>query len=640
MADQAGAKKSVRLATACTECQRRKQKASTRPCSREWPCNHCHARRIAHLCKFDPKKVLKASKPVSNDLRTPDTPSRNNADPEPDSLSSNSVSTIAVGDGFRRLGYLRDDENLLGEGAEQYRSAAISPNHHGSISSEMEKAIRSIPPKPYTDMLVQHFLSDMNEQYYCLYPPTFSHDYSTWWMGKAKGQTLTPEFTCLLLHVCACTVLYLDPEARQKLESELGESCQSLAEQYHHTAKQLSSTIAPGKGGLVQVQQLFLNAVWYKTEALFVGSWHALGAAIHEAQESSSKAKVSEFEREMRRRIWCILYTWDWQMSLFLSRPFIINSNYCSFELPSIRLETSDSGADVPSPITHIVLECQLGQTISTIPGVMGGIITPIQAISVQQEIEKWFDSFPPPYRLMDPDTHWDNSHYYVTMQRHQLHAIGYVVMLMPLKPCLTKDVDHGKPSIEKSLRPTAVDCALKLMESARQLLAHMLPANAKFHFAPFLIFDTAAFLCSAVIHDSSRSLPQRDKVVEAIGLALNALEQISHSTKTGAICYAVLTRLASSTPLSPEEKVSVSSISPEGSLDGPPTPATQPGLNTLAGDAYASPSSNFNLSFPLGLTPSEITGLSDIPNIDLGELGQIWDWDNLDLGFSNPAII
>ncbi|PWY89724.1 hypothetical protein BO70DRAFT_368421 [Aspergillus heteromorphus CBS 117.55] len=647
-------KKSVRLATACTECQRRKQKASTdiQRCAvgNGHAINHCQGRRIAHLCKFTPKKVLKAAKPVSNDprsdnckrppsdsllipFRTPNTPARNNADSSPDSLSSNSVSAIASGDGFRMLGYLPDNENVLQGGTDQYQSAAISPLPRGNLSPELEKAIRTIPPKPYTDILVQLFLSDMNDQYYCLYPPTFSLDYSTWWVGKASGETLTPEFTCLLLHVCACGALYLDPEARQKLESELGESSQNLAEQYHHTAKQLSNTIAPGKGGLIQVQQLFINAVWYKTEALFIESWHALGAAIHEAQElgmhrSSSKAKVSEFEGEMRRRLWCTLYTWDWQMSLLLSRPFVINSNYCSFELPNVRLET---GADAPSPITHITLQCQLGQTISTIPGVMGGILNPTQAVSIQQETERWFDSFPPPYRLIDPDTRWDQSHPYVTMQRHQVHAIGWMVMLLPLKQCLTKDLDQDKPSIEKSLRPNA---------------SHMLPANTKFHSAPFLMFDTAAFLCSAIIHDSSRTLPQRDKVVEAIGLVLKALAQISQNTKTGAICSAVLTKLASSTPLSPEEKALMFAKSPEVSLEEPRTPpAIRPGLDALCGDdAYLgtslSTSNNFGdtmeMSLSLGLNPADsmggYMGLSDIPNMDLGVLGQIWDWDNLDL--------
>lgn len=66
--------KSGRSSTSCLECQRRKQKvgflargsqcrARLTPiinhlqCSREWPCNHCQARKVPHLCQFVAKKV-------------------------------------------------------------------------------------------------------------------------------------------------------------------------------------------------------------------------------------------------------------------------------------------------------------------------------------------------------------------------------------------------------------------------------------------------------------------------------------------------------------------------------------------------------------------------------------------------------
>lgn len=137
----------------------------------------------------------------------------------------------------------------------------------------------------WLDILVDHFLDNTNYQYYALYPPSFMQDYNAWWSGRATGWQPTPEFTCLLLRLCACSVSSLDEELRQKLESELGQPADSLSTLYHNTAKQLSNTIGPGKGGLMQVQQLFLTAQWFKTEAFFVESWHALGAAIHEAQE-------------------------------------------------------------------------------------------------------------------------------------------------------------------------------------------------------------------------------------------------------------------------------------------------------------------------------------------------------------------
>jgi hypothetical protein len=166
----------------------------------------------------------------------------------------------------------------------------------------MESALSAIPPKPYTgrrasavvihhlltsfiDILVQNFLIDTNYQYYLIYPPTFSQEYSLWWADRASGRKLKPEFTCLLLRVCALSTQFLSVETRGKLELELGESAQRLTERYHHAAQQLSINIRPGKGGLTQVQQLMLAASWLKSEAMFTESWHALGSAIHEAQE-------------------------------------------------------------------------------------------------------------------------------------------------------------------------------------------------------------------------------------------------------------------------------------------------------------------------------------------------------------------
>lgn len=37
-------------------------------CSREWPCNHCQARKVPHLCQFAPKKV---TTPEDDSFATP-----------------------------------------------------------------------------------------------------------------------------------------------------------------------------------------------------------------------------------------------------------------------------------------------------------------------------------------------------------------------------------------------------------------------------------------------------------------------------------------------------------------------------------------------------------------------------------------
>ena len=137
----------------------------------------------------------------------------------------------------------------------------------------------------WLDSLVQNYLYSLNYRYYPIYPPTFLDDYSQWWNDRIAGRQLSPEFTCLLLRVCACSSQSLTTTMQQHLEFELAESAQNLTERFHRAAEKLSSSFSPGQGGLAQVQQLFLTATWYKSEGLIVEGWHALSASIKVAQE-------------------------------------------------------------------------------------------------------------------------------------------------------------------------------------------------------------------------------------------------------------------------------------------------------------------------------------------------------------------
>lgn len=248
--------------------------------------------------------------------------------------TSEDLQELGTKDELRVLGHLPDDQNLLlGKPSKASFHCMLSSTkvtdrvikNNGfstkqpldSMTPEVKDVLKLLPPKPYTDILVQRYLEVTNFTYYCLYPPLFSDEYASWWADRAGGRPLALEFTCLLARVCACSAQYLDRDSQERLESELGDPVQTLSENLHNSAKKLGITIPPGRGGLAQVQQLFLTAAWYKSESLFVESWHSLASAIHEAQEQGmhkrlQKSNLSEFDMEMRKRMWCILYTWDW----------------------------------------------------------------------------------------------------------------------------------------------------------------------------------------------------------------------------------------------------------------------------------------------------------------------------------------
>lgn len=60
-----------------------------------------------------------------------------------------------------------------------------------------------------------------------------------------------------------------------------------------------------------------MKGAWLKSESKIVESWHTLGCTIREAQElgidrDENIEGLSEFDIEIRRRIWALLYIWDW----------------------------------------------------------------------------------------------------------------------------------------------------------------------------------------------------------------------------------------------------------------------------------------------------------------------------------------
>lgn len=160
------------------------------------------------------------------------------------------------------------------------------------VPEQVHQALRAVPPRPYTDSLIQGFFENVNYHYSILHQPSFMESYVEWWSQRRRPQQLlsmpTIAFTCLVLRMCANSAQFLPPSLLASLESELGDSAEGFGTRYQTAAQTLSNFVPPGEGGLVQVQQLFLGATWLKAEAEFVKSWHALAAAVREAQETGA----------------------------------------------------------------------------------------------------------------------------------------------------------------------------------------------------------------------------------------------------------------------------------------------------------------------------------------------------------------
>lgn len=165
-----------RATLSCIECRRRKQK-----CSREWPCNHCVARKVSHLCTFGNKGHLEDSKALK----------RRNEDVDIDSGIEADLP------GIEALGYL-DHHSYLNIASGVWLSHEIKPAPV-DVTEDLQKAVQVLPTRSIVDALVQNFVSVVNYNYNAIYAPTFLEAYTSWWADKAARRPLSPEYTCLLL---------------------------------------------------------------------------------------------------------------------------------------------------------------------------------------------------------------------------------------------------------------------------------------------------------------------------------------------------------------------------------------------------------------------------------------------------------
>ncbi|KAF1928491.1 uncharacterized protein M421DRAFT_420379 [Didymella exigua CBS 183.55] len=523
-----------------------------------------------------------------------------------------------------------------------------------------ERVLHAVPPRSITDAFVNHFLSVVNYRYSTIYAPTFTNQYVQWWADRAAGKRLSPEFTCLLLRVCAYSVQYLTSSLRKMIIFEMACDLQQLTDRFSEAAEQLSQSFTAANTCVERVQEQFLKGAWLKSEAKIVESWHVLGCTIREAQElgidrDANTKGLNEFEIEIRRRIWALLYIWDWQMGAWLGRPNLIDQKNLKFKLPTLRLDSSSSEPNLLSPFAHMALQASLGRRLNTVMGDAQSVeaLSANEIISIQARLDKFIDDLPSIFRLHDPDTSLDVDHPYLVFQRHQLHTVLHVTKLDFLKPFLTRARDDKKTDRDDEFRAMGIDLALDVLMVARRLFDHEFPINAKFHMVVFSIFDTSTILCSAIIHDSESSLTRRDEVTNAINGSLDMLHQLSRSTKLGASSYAFLYKLVQSHPeiscgAGAGKRLRRLSSTSTHTLELPPLvhhSSSKESVNSSIGiQAPASisqtstaiePTSTMPLIHDFSFDVDQFLAQNPLGSanaLDMGGIEQIWDWEDLNL--------
>uniref|UniRef100_A0A0B7KI67 Xylanolytic transcriptional activator regulatory domain-containing protein n=1 Tax=Bionectria ochroleuca TaxID=29856 RepID=A0A0B7KI67_BIOOC len=509
--------------------------------------------------------------------------------------------------------------------------STTKPTKALSVPNHVLQAIRTVPPRPYTDGLVKNFFNLVNYHYCILHQPHFMTQYTKWWSTRPelRGSPSCSDisFTCLVLRICSNSTQFLTPSDIHRFESELGESISVLGANYNTAAQTLSDYLPSGSGGLSNAQQLFLAATWSKAEGDFVSSWHQLAAAVRHAQEigihnDSSSDEMTDMERELRRRLWCSVWTWDRFMVGIFNRASIIQSNE-PVPLPNPKLDQTRDDPEIPSIVLTKVLENQLTRQLYDDSQKDADLDAKLALV------ENFMDRLPSVFRLNGADVRWDTKHPRLVAQRLQLHTTCYMAKMILLRPTVL-DIERCDPN---RLSHT-IELSLKCMEVSRKLFDACVPQHAKYFMVTFAPFDNASFLASIVIKAGrKRQVPRRSEVLAAIGQAIYMCNKLREFTKLGATTWTILMALASKFILDASERTIFEQIGRIRDESGPTErPFLEPGIGH---------------DEPLIRQPDSISNLVDISEtdwgmwgasepsaqVDLGILDGMWDWNGLGLG-------
>lgn len=227
------------------------------------------------------------------------------------------------------------------------------------------------------------------------------------------------------------------------------------------------------------------------------------------------------------------------QISALLSRPMIIDRTDCDVNLPSLTLEDY-----TPSPLLHMKLQSGLVRQLSNRFGLPKNVVKPTDIQVYQAILERWMGTFPMIYDFTRPDKSSDLARPWIVLHRFHLHTMAYSMALYPIRAYLAKPMSKYSSSVELQIRRDGVDYSLRLLDTLHHYFDYIYPRKAKLHFIVSSIFDTAAGLCSAIIHDQDESIPRRREIPYGVDKAVGMLKRLSQVAKPARIWYDVLVKV------------------------------------------------------------------------------------------------
>ncbi|KAH9895522.1 hypothetical protein F4778DRAFT_783880 [Xylariomycetidae sp. FL2044] len=413
-----------------------------------------------------------------------------------------------------------------------------------NTSSEIREQFARLPQRGVLDFLVQYFIGELNWIQQVVDGSQFLTHYQDWWTKAECPSTGDAEFAVLLVRICAYAAQFLPSPSftSDKIRGmpllEIRSICSSIGDSLAKKCLHLDQ-----KGSLVRVQHSLLAALIDQCEGRMIKFWEGISytclvaqkAGLHVEAAASGDFGPQGLEKEMRRRILCVLYALDSQLSRQLDRlPFLPDSLHAEIK-PQLSLRLGDGVEDedgnMPDSITERWAEAQLGMFWRSFrsDSISGSVCDPVRA---EQRYERFCVEFIPnlpPAFAFNPDLKWDSHFPKLAMQRQLLHIsildsiCGNFRPLVLLDETYLQSLPPYKMVLHQCQKRRMAMAAIKELE-AISILHYMLGGSQTR--LSIIIFNTfeAAVLLLCLIADPKYPFGVEDTPFEILGLKCGQL--------------------------------------------------------------------------------------------------------------------
>ncbi|KAI0379503.1 hypothetical protein F5Y04DRAFT_282924 [Hypomontagnella monticulosa] len=541
-------KRKQRVVLSCTPCYSKKQK-----CNRQHPCNHCIRRRRTEECTYTFKRSPSPSR------RTSTASGQGSIIPYNQKLwveqaikpSQQPLSPVFHGERFGGrqqapladlFGYFHGNEsNTLGllqqvysvqrhaatiltgvpSNIYQFNIGDTSPDQSSrmKLSGETLDAVQSemehMLARPILDFLLDHFISEVNWINQLLHPPSFLRAYGDWWARGAIDRIIDVEFAILILRICTYSSQFL-PSPSHTVDmirgmplTEIRSQCGRIARALEHICIQVDPI-----GSLVRVQHLCFAALNQQCEGNMKVAWMTFNSAIgisqmigiHEQPACLATHEISDFEIEMRRRIFYNLYIWD-------ARPPFVSDEFCAANLPKAHQMADIEKGGAPETFMERALQVRLAQFWNS-KTARGEVSVPYDPNVAEERYEafctEFLASIPAPFAI-DANVEWDDIVPNIKRQRQLFHVAVYRSIcsnfrpLLQLEPAYISSLPKYKQAILHQQRRTLTRAALCMLQAITNLHTLLGSTHTRLSDVVFHTFEAAVILsCLCLVGEPS----------------------------------------------------------------------------------------------------------------------------------------